>query len=63
MAQAMSISEKIFRRWCEKLRNEKTIPKVLMESIQKLRKQGKLSNPEALGELLNQVGETNYDKD
>lgn len=63
MAQAMSISEKIFRRWCEKLRNEKTIPKVLMESIQKLHKQGKLSNPGALGELLNQVGETNYDKD
>ena len=63
MAQAMSISEKIFRRWCEKLRNEKTIPKVLMESIQKLHKQGKLSNPEALSELLNQVGETKYDKD
>ncbi len=63
MVQAVSISEQIFKRWCEKLRNEQTIPKSLAEAIQILHKQGGLSNPEALGELLKQIRETEDDKD
>lgn len=63
MVQAVSISEKIFRRWCEKLRKEQTIPMALVEAIEIIHKQGKLSNSEALGELLRQVGGTDGGKD
>lgn len=63
MAQAVSISEQIFRRWCEKLRDEQTIPQTLVEAIEMLHEQRKLSDTEALGELLKQVGEADNDKD
>lgn len=63
MEQTVSISEQIFRRWCEKLRNEQTIPQTLVEDIEMLYEQGNLSDPVALGELLKQVGRANDDKD
>ena len=63
MAQAVSISEEIFRRWCEKLHNEQTVPRTLVEAIEMLHEQRKLSDTEALGELLKQVRGTGDDKD
>lgn len=63
MAQAVSISEQIFRRWCEKLRNEQTVAQTLVEAIEMLHEQRKLCDTEALGELLKQVGGATDDKD
>lgn len=63
MAQAVSISEQIFRRWCEKLRNERTVPQTLVKAIEILHEQRKLSDAEALDELLKQVGGTDDGKD
>lgn len=63
MAQAVSISEQIFKRWCEKLRNDQTVPQTFVEAIELLHEQRKLSDTEALSELLKQVGGTDDDKD
>ena len=63
MTQAVSISEQIFKRWCEKLRNDKTVPQALLKELELLYKQRKLSDAEAIGELLKQVGETDDGKD
>jgi len=63
MAQVVSISEQIFRRWCEKLRNEQTVPQTFVEAIELLHEQRKLSDTEALSKLLKQVGGTDDDKD
>jgi len=63
MAQAVSISEQIFRRWCEKLRKDRTVPQTLLEELELLHQQRKLSDAEAIGELLKQVGGTDDDKD
>lgn len=62
MAQATTISEEIFKRWFEKICNERTIPRVLVEAIRTSHEQMKLPDAEALGELLEQVGGTNDDK-
>lgn len=63
MGQAVSISKQIFRRWCEKLRKDRTVPQTLVEELELLREQQKLSDAEALGQLLNQVGRGDYDQD
>jgi len=63
MAQVVSISEQIFRRWCEKLRNEQKVPQTFVEAIELLHEQRKLSDTEALSKLLKQVGGTDDDKD
>lgn len=63
MAQVVSISERIFRRWCEKLRNEQTVPQTFVEAIELLHEQRKLSDTEALSKLLKQVGGIDDDKD
>ena len=63
MAQVVSISEQIFRRWCEKLRNEQTVPQTFVEAIELRHEQRKLSDTEALSKLLKQVGGTDDDKD
>ena len=63
MAQAVSISDQIFRRWCEKLRNDQSVPQTLVKAIEMLHEQGRLSDAESIGELLKQVGGTGNGKD
>ena len=63
MTQAVSLSEQIFKRWYEKLRNDKTVPQALLKELELLYQQRKLSDAEAIGELLKQVGETDDGKD
>jgi hypothetical protein len=63
MAQAVSISEQIFKRWYEKLRNDNTVPQALLKELELLHQQRKLSDAEAIGELLRQVEGTDDGKD
>lgn len=63
MAQAVSISEQIFRRWCEKLRKDQTVPQGLVEDLEFLREQQKLSDPESLSQLLNKIRGEDNDQD
>ncbi len=63
MADAVSISEQIFKRWCEKLRNKNTVPQVLLKELELLHQQRRLSDPEAIAELLKQIGPTDDGKD
>jgi hypothetical protein len=48
----MLISEEIFNRWCEKMNEEQTIPKSLIQAIKTLYEQKKLHNVEELEKLL-----------
>ncbi len=57
MKQTFSISELIFRRWCEKLRSNEALPRALVEGLESLHVQGKLSHVNEIDELLSQVGE------
>lgn len=61
--EPVSISERIFRRWCEKLRNEQTIPTALIKAIEIAHEEGKLSDSETLGGLVKQVGEADGNED
>lgn len=63
MGQTVSISEQIFKRWCEKLRNDNTVPQRLLKELELLHRQGKLSDAEAIDELLKQVGVADDGKD
>lgn len=63
MGQVVSISEQIFKRWCEKLRNDNIVPRELIKELELLHQQRKLSDAGAIGELLKQVGGTNDAKD
>ena len=63
MARAISISEQIFKRWCEKIRNDNTVPQALLKGLELLHQQRKLSDAETISELLKQVGGTNDGKD
>ena len=62
MTQTVSISERIFRRWCEKLRNEQIVPPNIIEAIELLYEQGRLSDTKALNDLMSQMGETEDDQ-
>lgn len=63
MTQAVSISEQIFKRWCEKLRHDNTVPQALLKKLELLHQQRKLSDAEAISDLLKQVVGTEDDKD
>jgi len=63
MGQVVSISEQIFKRWCEKLHNDNIVPQELIKELELLHQQRKLSDADAIGELLKQVGGTNDAKD
>ena len=57
MGEPVSIPEKIFVRWCEKMSGEESIPESVVETIRRLKRQGKLGEEDALNEVLRQQGE------